>query len=188
MSLRNNFIFNLVLFVVLYATLSFNVFGEQNKMQFSLNEKSNWIFFTDGVMGGVSSGKMGLLNEENNNFIRLEGNVSTENNGGFIQIRHEISNLSDELRRIKLYVRGNNEKYHVFIRTKKTLLPWQFYSADFLAKNNWSNVELSLDDFKKSGFLLSSRILPSDIKSIGIVAYGRDFEALIDIKEIHFLN
>ena len=46
-----------------------------------------WSFFTDGVMGGVSEGTV-KLDKINNIFCyRMIGNVTTENNGGFIQIR-----------------------------------------------------------------------------------------------------
>ena len=38
-------------------------------------------------MGGISEGKFEILKDKKNNFLRLSGIVSTENNGGFIQIR-----------------------------------------------------------------------------------------------------
>ena len=180
--------------VILFLTLFYLIFlqfvwGEDHKMKISFNndiEKNKWIFFTDGVMGGVSNGKMEFISENNNNFLRLKGNVSTDNNGGFIQARHNISNMENDIKNINMLVRGNNEYYHVFIRTKQTLLPWQFYSAKFFAKDEWSNIILKIEDFKKSGFLLSSNIKTNQIKSIGIVAYGRDFEAFIDVKFVEF--
>ena len=47
-------------------------------------QEYKWQFFTDVVMGGISSGKFNI--EEFNNKIcyRMTGNVTTENNGGFI--------------------------------------------------------------------------------------------------------
>ena len=188
MIFKKNILFSFISIITFFSISSFFVLGEEKSMQFSINEESNWIFFTDGVMGGISKGRMERITENKESFLRLKGTVSTENNGGFIQVRHEISNLSNDLKKINLFVRGNNQDYHVFIRTKRTLLPWQFYSSKFFAKNEWTEIELKIEDFKKSGFLLSKNIIPSEIKSIGIVAYGRDFEALIDLKNIQFLN
>ena len=179
----------LLFFTLFYLIFLQHVWGENNKMKiFFTNdvEKNKWIFFTDGVMGGVSNGQMEFINEDENNFLRLRGDVSTDNNGGFIQARYDISNMDSNIKDINLSVRGNNEYYHLFIRTKQTLLPWQFYSAKFFAKDEWSNVTLKIEDFEKSGFLLSSKIKTNQIKSIGIVAYGRDFEAFIDVKFVGF--
>ena len=60
-----------------------------------------WEYISDNVMGGVSTGKAEIL-ENNNSFLRLEGNVSTENNGGFIQVRTFKEIASDNFEGIKL--------------------------------------------------------------------------------------
>ena len=55
-----------------------------------LNEnsgESKWEFISDQVMGGISSGSFNILKEKNVRFLRMKGNVSLENNGGFIQVR-----------------------------------------------------------------------------------------------------
>jgi len=49
----------------------------------------DWKFFSDQVMGGASEGKTSIEKDEGNFFLRLEGRVSTKNNGGFIQVRKE---------------------------------------------------------------------------------------------------
>ena len=49
-----------------------------------------WSFFTDGVMGGKSSGKAIIENYMDKLCYRMKGNVTTENNGGFIQMRVRI--------------------------------------------------------------------------------------------------
>ena len=53
----------------------------------SENSLKKWEFVSDKVMGGISEGKFEILKDKKNNFLRLSGIVSTENNGGFIQIR-----------------------------------------------------------------------------------------------------
>ncbi|GIT61089.1 MAG: hypothetical protein Ct9H300mP20_09160 [Gammaproteobacteria bacterium] len=47
--------------------------------------------FGDDVMGGLSKGKLSELKEEEISFYRLEGDVSTANNGGFIQFRASVN-------------------------------------------------------------------------------------------------
>ena len=154
---------------------------------FDPNKSRNWSFFTDGVMGGVSSGKAFFGKSGSDNFVRLEGKVSTANNGGFIQIRHSLTNyLDNDIKGISLKVRGNGEKYYVFIRTTSTLLPWQFYNASFNTSKIWKLVKIDLQAFKPSSNFLRKTIKSSSIKSIGIVAYGRDHEAKVDISEIYF--
>ena len=45
-----------------------------------------------------------------------------------------------------------------------------------------------INEFKKSGILMSSKINPKKITSIGIVAFGRDHYANISIKELEFIK
>ena len=56
-------------------------------------QKQNWAFFTDGVMGGLSQGKAIISNLDGVDCYHMTGNVTTENNGGFIQIRNQLQNL-----------------------------------------------------------------------------------------------
>ena len=146
----------------------------------------DWVFFSDQVMGGRSEGKAKVFTNAEPQFIRLEGNVTTANNGGFIQIRTSVSGLTEKLKGISLKIRGNGERYYVFIRTAGTMLPWQYYKADFLTKREWSEVHIEFKSFIRSSAWLGQKILPEKIKSIGIVAFGRDHKALIDVASLQF--
>ena len=92
-----------------------------------------WYFVTDGVMGGVSEGSAKLDKVEKTKCHRMTGNVSTENNGGFIQIRTLLKpkiNIND-YEGIFAYVYGNNKNYSFHIRTGNLLpgniIPISFY-------------------------------------------------------------
>ncbi len=148
--------------------------------------KAEWTFFSDQVMGGRSDGDAQLLTDQKKQFVRLEGNVTTENNGGFIQIRTAVFGLNKDLKGVSLQARGNGEKYYIFIRTSGTILPWQYYKADFLPKKYWSRVDLEFRDFLRSSPWLGKKFRPESIKSIGVVAYGRDHRALIDVAALNF--
>ena len=145
-----------------------------------------WKYISDGVMGGVSKGSVSFSEQDGKNIALLSGKVSTENNGGFIQIRKKVSGLDNSIEFINLKVKGNNQIYHVFLRTTGTILPWQYYKAEFKAVNTWKTVSIPISSFQRSSGFLSKKIKPANIKSIGLVAFGRDFKADLYVSEIGF--
>lgn len=154
---------------------------------FDSQPETRWRFFSDQVMGGVSSGEARFGQEAGARFARMTGNVSTANNGGFIQIRTELpSGLPEQTTGIRLVVRGNDQRYFVHLRTTGTALPWQYYQAGFDVGQDWAEVQLPLSAFEPSGAMLRETPLANSLRSIGIVAYGRDHEVQIDVKEIGF--
>ncbi len=162
------------------------VMGEEILFEDFINKpEEKWEFITDQVMGGISDGKVNYISEDNKNFARMTGSVRLENNGGFIQIRKKIDyRINKNNKAIKIDVRGNNQEYYIHIRTSGTILPWQYYQASFMVSSEWETIDLNFTDFKRSGVMLSKTINPKNIKSIAIVAYGREHESFIDIDKI----
>ena len=65
-----------------------------DSLRFSMtpDQAAYWRFVTDGVMGGVSKGGLRFGRDPDGTaFARMTGDVSTANNGGFIQFRAGIS-------------------------------------------------------------------------------------------------
>ncbi len=154
---------------------------------FENQPESRWRFFADTVMGGVSTGEVSFQSEGDISFARMTGRVSTANNGGFIQIRTDLATSpSPGTTGVRLMVRGNDQQYFVHLRTGGTLLPWQYYQAGFETTSSWSEVRLPLDAFEASGRMLRRIPRAQSLKSIGIVAFGRDHEAEIDVREVGF--
>ena len=184
-------IFNKNLFIFFLTIMSVfvnNTFA-QNSLNISFNETEKWEFISDNVMGGVSTGTVEFLSINGNLNALIKGQVSTENNGGFIQIRYELNDTNlIETSKIRVVAKGNNQKYFIFLRTKGTILPWQYYSHEFDVRSEYDEFILQIKDFKKSGMLLSNQIDPKKITSIGIVAYGRDHLAELYVKELEFLE
>ena len=145
-----------------------------------------WCFVTDKVMGGLSEGSLEVKKEGNDYFYRMTGELSLENNGGFIQFRTKIKNHPSDksFKGVRLRVRGNNHEYVVHLRTKYLLLPWQYYESAFQATDQWTTVELPFTSFKKSNFYQPTNVVSQDIKTIGIVAIGKKFSAQIDLASI----
>ena len=116
----------------------------------------------------------------------MTGNVTTENNGGFIQIRTLINPLINASKYEGIYIKvfGNNKNYSLHLRTKLTIAPWQYYSYSFLAKNEWLEIKAPFIDFKKSNFYQPKKLKNQKIKSLGLVAAFDNFYADICLAEI----
>lgn len=149
---------------------------------------NNWQFFTDGVMGGLSSGQAQIEKIDGIKCYRMTGNVTTENNGGFIQMRVKINPPIPTNNYTGIYLKtyGNNLKYALHIRTSYTKRPWQYYSSKFIAKNKWQKIELPFNNFGQSNFYQAENFHYSKIRTIGIVAGFEDFKADISVSEIGF--
>ena len=95
---------------------------------FKMQPETRWRFFTDQVMGGLSTGSVDFATEDGHAFARMTGRISTANRGGFIQMRLDLATPPPEgTTGVRLMVRGNNQSYYLHLRTGGTLLPWQYY-------------------------------------------------------------
>ena len=178
--------FKIITTYIFYIFLS-NVLSEEMIFEDFSEVKSieNWEFISDQVMGGVSLGRFEVLKEKRIKFLRMTGNVSLENNGGFIQVRKKVyPAIEENIKGIKLITRGNQSDYFIHIRTKYTILPWQYYQLKFRVSNQWESKILNIDEFARSGSLLPKVINPKYIKSIALVAFGREHDVELDVAEI----
>ena len=179
-------LFSLLIF---YSSVVFS--KDQISIPFTEENARYWQYISDQTMGGVSDGQAILDKDGDMIFARLTGNVSTANNGGFIQIRTNFSfvdliNTNKDLKGVLLNTKGNGETYHIFIRTSEDRSYRDFYSATFTANDNWEIVDLPFTEFKHR---YSNRSLDgNDIRTFGIVAYGRDFFSDVSVSEISFYD
>ena len=178
----------LLIIFLSFATVVFAK-DEDIRIPFTQENAKYWQYISDQTMGGVSEGQAFLDQNGEMFFARLVGNVSTANNGGFIQLRSTLSfvNLIDEdkvLKGVRLNTRGNGETYHIFIRTSETRSYSDFYYATFIANNDWKVVDLPFTTFNHR---FSNQSLDgSDIRTFAIVAYGRDFFSDVSVSDIIF--
>lgn len=154
---------------------------------FQAQPEARWRFFTDAVMGGNSSGALTFAQEEGRTHARMTGRVSTANNGGFIQMRMDLRDPPPaDATGLRVVARGNGQRYFVHLRTTGTLLPWQYYQAGFDAASEWTEIRLPFAAFTASGALLRAIPRADSLKSVGIVAFGRDHDAEIAVREVGF--
>ena len=123
---------------------------DKNKLE---DFKNKWEFVSDQVMGGLSTGKLDLIKEENEKFLRLSGDVSTKNNGGFIQFRSNFDSDNRKYQGIRIKVKGQPSEYFIHVRTNFLLLPWQYYSGRFVVTDEWKEVRIFLKILKNQIFI-----------------------------------
>ena len=89
-----------------------------------------------------------------------------------------------KLKGVRLHVRGNGEKYHIFIRTSMDRSYRDYFSTTFFADDKWKIIDLPFEQFTHR---YSNNILHgNDLRTFAIVAYGRDFFSDISISKIIF--
>lgn len=152
---------------------------------------TNWQLFTDSVMGGVSKATMARETVDRREAIRLLGDVSVKNNGGFVQICLDfrpdgLQIDASSWRGVEVDVFGNGEEYGVSLRTTDLTRPWQSYRQSFLAAPNWTTVKLPFKYFvpNRTDAPLDIRLL----QRIGIIGIGTEFSADISLGGVRFFQ
>ncbi len=140
-----------------------------------------WRLVTDQVMGGVSSGRIRFGSDPDH--VHLTGRVSTENNGGFIQVRRDIEPLRADMHALEVTVKGDDQTYYVALRTTDATRPWHSYRASFPAQSEWAAVTLPFEAFAPSHSGLAP-FDPEHVRAIGFLGYGRAHDADLSIARI----
>lgn len=104
-----------------------------------------WTAIDDRVMGGAS---LSRLRFDAGGFAVFEGQVSTDNGGGFASVRHPALRLGGRnVQGYRLTVRGDGRRYKINLRTDHAFDAVQ-YQADFQVEPGiWSELELPVSAF-----------------------------------------
>jgi len=149
---------------------------------------NRWRVFTDTVMGGVSSGELIATTVEGVSCLRLSGQVSLENKGGFVQASLDLGEAwlfdASAYRGIEFEVCGNGEIYNLHLRTDDTRIVWQSYRASFGTEKNWHTVRLAFDDFEP--YRTDIPLDRSRLRRLGVVAIGKAMQADICFASVKF--
>lgn len=144
-----------------------------------------WSYVSDRVMGGVSDGNGSYETMSGRLGIRLFGDVSTANNGGFIQVSLRLSPRSldaDQYKGLEIDVMGNGEEYNVHVTTTRSFPPWRFYKHSFDTTGSWKRLRLPWEDFTSESF--RQPLDPSTINRLNLTAYARNFSADLGVSRI----
>lgn len=148
---------------------------------------ATWRGLTDRVMGGVSNAELESTSVAGKNCIRLTGNVTRENNGGFVKMALYFGSNYKELdgstyKGISLLVYGNNEDYNLHVRTSDCRGHSESYRLTFFAKSEWQRMRIPWDAFTANK--VDAPLNSSTLQRIGILGWMREFEADIALAEI----
>ena len=166
------------LYIILLIFLSMNSFSKL------LNDPDDWRGITDQVMGGVSD----LTIKHKDGVFFMKGNVSTENNGGFVRLSNRIDLNSNNFQGIRFKAKGNNETYEIHVTLKGLKVPpWSYFSKSFDVTNEWQEFEIFFQDLKRSSGFSAASMKAKNISDLSIAGYGRDFEVDLEIKDINLI-
>ena len=158
---------------------SLNIFSQQ------LNDPDTWRGVTDQVMGGVSN----LIIRHSDGVFFMSGNVSTDNNGGFVRLSNRVDISSNDFKGIKFKAKGNNETYEIHVTLKGLKIPpWSYFSQPFNVTEQWQEYQISFKDLKRSSGFSAASMKAKNIRDLSIAGFGRDFAVDLAIKDISLIS
>ena len=146
-----------------------------------------WQAVNDGVMGGVSSGRIVAAEQG----LRFEGVLSLENNGGFASVRRAVDAVLSAAGRVRLHLRGDGRTYQFRLRLDERWdgVAWR---AEFPTSGEWQTVELSFDEFmpvfRGRHVPDAGPVVPAKIRQIGFMVADKTAGPFaLHIRVIEFL-
>lgn len=150
--------------------------------------KPDWEYVADTVMGGVSSGQLNRVEVAGRDAVRLTGNVSLDNNGGFIQMAADLDKGdifdASEWTGVEVDLRGVGEGYELRLRTDQLTRPWQSYRVVVEPTGEWESLRFAWDAFE--AHKTDVTFDPARLRRMGILAIGAEMEADIAVSGIRF--
>ena len=163
------------------------IIDDRNKADLYSRLGTQWRLLTDNVMGGLSEGELTLHHHEGRDCLRMKGNVTTENNGGFVQMALALSDDvfdASAFDGIEIEVSGNDESYNIHLRTDGLWFPWQSFRSSFITSSDWKAYRIPFSGLEK--YKTSESFDSKKLKRIGLVAIGRNFQADLCLASIKF--
>jgi len=109
-----------------------------------------WQTVNDGVMGGVSEGKLKITDTKTMEFFST---LSLENNGGFASIRTKAKKLGLEKGDVLVArIRGDGREYSLNLYVPRPLVAFSYRAMVQTKKDEWIEVEVPLDRFEATSF------------------------------------
>lgn len=139
--------------VVLLVWGSFLMADDTPKVLFDFtgaDAAKEWQTINDGVMGGVSEGKVKFTDQKTMEFY---GTLSLENNGGFASVRSKAKKLGLEKGDVLVArVRGDGREYSLNLYVPRPLIAFSYRATVQTKQNEWIEVKLPLDKFQATSF------------------------------------
>ena len=150
---------------------------------------TDWALISDGVMGGLSSGRLTAEPVAGRPALHLTGQVSLENDGGFLQMALDLAPGGGPVDAsgfagVELDVAGPPETYGLHLRTAELTRPWQSYRADFAVTPEWTRLRLPFAALRPHRTEVP--FAPARLRRLGLIAIGREFRADLAVARVAF--
>jgi hypothetical protein len=169
------------------ASMASELIDDRRSGTLQASNGKTWRLITDQVMGGVSRGNVQPDHVAGRPCLRLSGKISTERNGGFVQMALDLGDpISDAsgFDGIELQVYGNEEMYNLHLRTSDLWLPWQSYRTEFLAADHWQTLRAPFTAL--TPYRTHKKFDPRHLSRLGLVAIGREFDADLCVGQVRY--
>lgn len=129
-----------------------------------------WQTVNDGVMGGVSDGKVRIA-EKN---LEFYGTLSLENNGGFASVRSKTAKMDlSKYDGLVFKVRGDGREYYLNVHVPTNQIAFSYRASLKTENDKWNEVTIPFKDLKATSF---GRVVengkplnPSNVESVGFL-------------------
>ncbi len=148
-----------------------------------------WRFFSDRVMGGVSTGNAVHTVVDSRPAVRLTGDVSLENNGGFVQVALDLTADgrafdAGAFSGIAITLRGDGGTYALNLRTTDLHHPWQSYRYPLQSAAGWETHHCAFGAFTEHR--TDSALNPAHLRRVGLIAIGEARPVDVAIADLRF--
>ena len=146
-------------------------------------QKTQWNMVSDQVMGGLSQGHAEL----NESAIKLTGQVSLENNGGFLQIQYPIEKAHRPENYTGIFIKARSvhpQTFDLLLKSSQLWMPWQSFRAEVKLDENWQLIQMPFENF--APYRTQTRLNPRAITKFSILAGGKAMEIELEISEFGF--
>lgn len=148
-----------------------------------------WRFVGDTVMGGVSRGGISLEVVDGEAGLVLEGEVSLDNGGGFIQANFDLHPPgrgegegefvgafdAREFAGFRARLRGDGAPLALLVKTTDLYRPWQSYRAELCLPAQWTDVTILFSELHPHR--TEAAFDPGGIRRVALAALGRRGES-----------
>lgn len=143
-----------------------------------------WDYVSDQVMGGQSQGQIVQKQERVGWVTCLQGQVSLENNGGFIQMQFDLSAIKDIAQFDGLYMTwcGQAPAVAAHLKTSELRQPWQSYKNNLFPVLDWKTDYWPFSQFApyRTGIPLNL----SKLERFGLLAIGQAGSVNLCVREL----
>jgi len=129
---------------------------------------NDWGVVNDSVMGGISTS--GFRQTENGTLF-FQGQLSLENNGGFVSLRNRQRNLNlNNVAGFVVRARGDGRAYYLDLRERRQMTAGSFRASFSTKDGEWTETYIPASDFVRQSFgrpYPNTPLRPQNISSLG---------------------